>query len=317
MPARAMFRRVTMPTRGGLRILSADSLSMRAVRAATIATIAVVATSCVSDPQTTLGQLSEARRLSSDLLVQFTKAADAGNLSVMADTDDASTAFAREAQAATQVVQKGVDALRPTLNGLGYTAEVGMLEEFERRFAAYVALDENILGLAVENTNLKAQRLSFGSGPQAVDAFIGGLEAAKRSIAATDAWHAEALAATAIAAVREIQVLQAPHIAEAEESPMTRMEEQMASAEAAARRALEGLASLTPDGSKARLTAAAAALDQFMAVNAQIVTLSRRNSNVRSLALALGQKRMLTAGCEETLHALQDSLAQRGVGGSR
>ena len=50
-----------------------------------------------------------------------------------------------------------------------------------------------------------------------------------------------------------------------------------------------------------------------MGVNAEIVVLSRRNSNVRSLALSLGQKRMLTAGCEETLRALQDASGEPRV----
>ena len=54
-----------------------------------------------------------------------------------------------------------------------------------------------------------------------------------------------------------------------------------------------------------------------MRVNAEIIALSRRNSDVRSLALVLGQKRMLTARCEETLTALQDSLAKRGFGATR
>jgi hypothetical protein len=55
-----------------------------------------------------------------------------------------------------------------------------------------------------------------------------------------------------------------------------------------------------------------------MSVNAEIVRLSRRNSNVRSLALTLGQKRTLTARCEEPLHSLQDALAARSLsGGSR
>ena len=36
-----------------------------------------------------------------------------------------------------------------------------------------------------------------------------------------------------------------------------------------------------------------------MAIHAEIVALSRRNSNVRSLALSLGRKRMVTAECED------------------
>jgi hypothetical protein len=43
---------------------------------------------------------------------------------------------------------------------------------------------------------------------------------------------------------------------------------------------------------------AAAALDRFTAINTEIVTLSRRNSNVRSLALSLGRKRTVTALCD-------------------
>ena len=54
-----------------------------------------------------------------------------------------------------------------------------------------------------------------------------------------------------------------------------------------------------------------------MKVNAEIVGLSRRNTNVKSLAMSLGQKRMLTAACEESLRALQEALATRGFAGTR
>jgi hypothetical protein len=54
-----------------------------------------------------------------------------------------------------------------------------------------------------------------------------------------------------------------------------------------------------------------------MALNGELVALSRRNTNVRSLALALGQKRTLTSACQDTLRALQESLAQRGFTATR
>jgi hypothetical protein len=117
--------------------------------------------------------------------------------------------------------------------------------------------------------------------------------------------------------VREIQVLQAPHIAEADDAAMTRMEKRMATSEAAARRALEKLASLAPRESRPQIIAATAALDRFTGLNAQIVALSRRNSNVRSLALSLGRKRTLTAACEDSLRALRDALAKRGFTATR
>jgi hypothetical protein len=111
--------------------------------------------------------------------------------------------------------------------------------------------------------------------------------------------------------VREIQVLQAPHIAEADDAVMTRMEKEMAASEKSARAALATLATLVEPASRTHLAAATAALDKFIGLNAQILALSRRNTNVRSLALSLNQKPALLAACEDPLHRLQDALAKR------
>lgn len=235
----------------------------------------------------------------------------------MADTDEASVAFAGEAELAKELLQKDVDVLRPLLQDLGYSEETRLLEEFGSRFSEYRALDRTILDLAVENTNLKAQRLSFGPAQDAADSFRDAVAAVVPSDTARDAWRVKALVATAVVTVREIQVLQAPHIADADDAAMTRIEKRMATSEADARRALEMLAPLVHPASRPRLAAATAALDRFMSLNAQILALSRRNTNVRSLALSLDQKGKLTGACEERLRALRSALAQRGFTGTR
>ena len=250
--------------------------------------------------------------------MQFTKAADAANRAVMADTDEASVTFAKEAGQATASIQKDIDTLNPLLSTLGYSDEsCACSKEFSDRFAEYQALDRRILDLAVENTNLKAQRLAFGPAQEAANAFRDALKAVRASAPDKDSWHVEALVARAVTTVREIQVLQAPHIADADEAVMTRMETEMATSEMEARRSLDALRAVTPPASKPHLDAAAAALARFMDLNAQIIALSRRNTNVRSLALSLDQKRTITVSCEERLHALQIALARRGYTGMR
>lgn len=261
------------------------------------------------DVNAALGQVAAARRLSADLLIEFTKAADAANRAVMADTDAASVTYAGEAETAKRAVSKDVDALRPMLHTLRYTDESRLLDEFAAKFTEYQNLDRRILDLAVENSNLKAQRLSFGPAQSAADAFRDSLQAI---VPAGDPWRVKALVASAVAAVREIQALQAPHIAEAEDTSMARLEKRMADAESAARTALDALAPLVQPASRPRLAAAVASLDQFMKLNAQIIELSRRNTNVRSLALSLDEKRKLTAPCEDTLRQLQAALDKRG-----
>jgi len=93
---------------------------------------------------------------------------------------------------------------------------------------------------------------------------------------------------------------------------MTGLEQRMVQGEGAARQSLATLQPLVDAPSRTRLASATAALDRFMALNAQIVALSRRNTNVRSLALSLDQKRKLIAPCEETLRALRDGLSKHG-----
>jgi uncharacterized protein YPO0396 len=287
----------------------------RVVARAGVATGMSLAAACVGPA--VLTQQMEARRLASDLQVQFAKAADAANRAVMTETDETSAAAAREATEATQAVQRNVERLEPILQSLAYPAEVGQLGTFKARFAEYRALDNEILPLAVENTNLKAQRLSFGPAQEAADAFRDALEPAARAVPSKSTCCVEALVVKARAAVLEMQVLEARHIPESDEAAMSRMEAQMAASEEAARKALDALRSQLPSASARELAAATAALDRFKAVNTEIVGLSRRNSNVRSLALSLGRKRTVTAECDDALRALVDGLAKHEIGATR
>jgi hypothetical protein len=258
-----------------------------------------------------LQELAQARAVAADLLLQFTKASDAANRAVMADTDAQSVDFAREAGAAKQAVQTDVNTLKPLLEQLKFTDESHILQQFVDRFARYEAVDKKVLDLAVENTNLKAQRLSFGPAQAAADSFRQALEGITPA-AARDDWHVRAVAASAIGSLRDIQVLQAPHIADPDDNAMTRLEQRMAASEPDARNALNTLAPLVNPGSRSKLSDASASLDRFVTVNKQIIGLSRRNTNVRSLALSLNEKPPLTAACEETLRTLNGALAKRG-----
>ena len=282
-----------------------------------LAVICLGAAAACSRPAAVLTQQIEAHRLASHLHVQFSRAADASNRAVMSDADDASNAAAREAAQSIQAVERDVEALQQALQALAYRDEIGLLDAFKLRFAEYRTLDADILPLAVENTNIKAQRLSFGAGRDAARAFRQSLEAAVRPSASTSACCVDALVARAGMAVLEVQVIQARHIAESDEAAMTQMEAEMAASEAAARKALSTLDGLLAGAVAPQLAAATAALDRFTAINTEIVTLSRRNSNVRSLALSLGRKRTVTALCDDALGALEASLAKHDFEATR
>lgn len=255
--------------------------------------------------------LVTARELSIDLFVQFTVAADASNKAVMADTLDVSTTFAQQAQRAKSDVQSTVTALGAILRDHGYTAERDLLNRFEGDFGRYRELDQQILDLTIENSNRKAEWLSYSEGRQNAES-VGQRLAALKAGADRDSWQVKALALEALSAVREIVALQPQHIREPSDAAMTDLEKQMASAEGVARGALQSLRALVSGSSRADLEAATGALDRFMATNAEVITLSRRNTNVRSRALTLTEKARLTAACESQLIALRTALAERG-----
>lgn len=280
------------------------------IRLAMVLIVLGISSGC-GDVNAALAHLAEARWLSAQLQVQFTKAADAGNRAVMAESDELAGTFAREAEEALAAVESGITTLASLFADGGFAREAQRLDAFRQRFGEYRLIDRRILDLAVQNTNLEAQRLSFGPAQEAADAFRRALAAVVSAHPVKDAWQVRALAATALVTVREIQVLHAPHIADADDAAMTRMEARMATSEAGARAALSSLATVVATESRPQLTAAAAALDRFMALNVQIIALSRRNTNVRALALSLDQKRTVAAQCQTELQGLQDALAAR------
>lgn len=296
-------------TAGGRRFVTRPALF--------VVTAAILMAGCYKGAESVLQRMNEAQRLATELQLQFTRATDATNLAVMADTDEASTEFAGQATERSQAVEKDAAALRLLLVGLMYSDELRLLDEFDKRFAEYRKLDRTILELSVENTNLKAQRLSFGPAQEAADAFHGSLEAIVDGVRTEDAWQIRALAWRALAAVRDIQALQARHIAEPADDVMTRLEGKMAAAEDLARNTLTALAPLLSPDAGSQMRPAQASLDSFLDLNRKIIALSRRNSNVRSLSLTLGEKRRLTAQCEETLRALDEALAKRGFVATR
>ena len=264
-----------------------------------------IATGCTRAAPLTM--LIDAQRQAADLHLQFSQTVEQSSQAVLAESDTDSEAGARAAEASAAAVTKNIARLRTLLDNLGYAPESMLLASFSQRFGEYRQLESEILQLAVQNTNTKAQKLAFGEGREAADAFVASLNAMTSRKASPP--HIELQIARAEAAVREIQAIQPRHIAEADEAAMTKMEGEMNAAEARARMALTAVTHNPPPGADKELATAAASLDRFIAINRDVIALSRRNSDVRSTALSLGKKRLLAAQCDDLLRQLEESLA--------
>ncbi|MGC4085404.1 MAG: hypothetical protein QM736_25600 [Vicinamibacterales bacterium] len=293
---------------------SSQHPAVRAHAAWLTAVVAMIAIGAACNGQPVLTRLMEARRLSAELRTSFARANEASTRAVLADTDDVSAATAKEATDATASVAETLTRLQTLVTSLGYDAEREALARFANRFAEFQKLDAEILTLAVENTNLKAQRLSFGAAREMGEAIAGELEkVAVGAPAETDA-QAKAIRAD----LYELLFIQSRHIAEADDGVMTELEARSQTVIADARARLARLKGQTRRSDAiAALDAATSLFTRFVDTHDEIVALSRRNTNVRSLALILGRARVVVADCNVELNTIEQLLAGHGSEATR
>lgn len=236
-------------------------------------------------------------------------ASEAEKSALLAARDEDSKSYADASRAATSEVEQKRVELAGLLKEGGSAEETDLLEQFSKAFAAFRKLDEDLLALAVKNSNVKATRLAFGPATEAVEEMAGALSRlVEKSAGWSDASTVARLALGAENAALRIEVLLAPHIAEATDSKMDELEAAMAKQDEAVRAALaelSRLASLRDDGDLARASSSYA---RFAEIRAEILKLSRENTNVQSTAMSLGDKRRIVKLCEGSLAALEQAI---------
>lgn len=248
------------------------------------------------------GRNVQMARLVGRMRVNLYAMAEAERSAVLADTDEASQEFAR----LSRVSVGQVDAAMAECKGIISTPspDADLLKNFEQAFTEFRKVNEEVLALAVQNTNLKAQALSFDQSfaalarmEQALSPFLEGQSGSPK---------AGRVAARALAEALRIQALQAPHIMEKTEARMAELEARMTAADTLARASLS-LLSAQPGGQDAA-GKALTAYNEFQEITGQVLLLSRENTNVRSLVLTLDRKTKTLAMCDEALRALEDKV---------
>ncbi|MBI3782422.1 MAG: carbohydrate porin [Deltaproteobacteria bacterium] len=258
----------------------------------------VALASCSREPAM-VAQLRK-ERLITLLQQRLLESAEAEKSAVLATTDDESQALVREAQASAAAINELRGELRVLIVADKRHDEVEKLDAFDSAWAESEEVDKRLLALAVENTNLKASRLSAREGAAAVERFVDALDELQR--AASDPETIRALAHASLAALRE-QTLLLVHIPTAEPSEMTRLEQEMSAARAESERSL---ASARKSGQLApeNLAKAATAWEEYRRVAGEVVRLSRQNTNVLSFDLSVHEKRKATKECLSALARL-------------
>lgn len=244
------------------------------------------------------------------------RASEAEKSAVLATTDPDSQRYADQARAATAEVEREREELAKLLEAGPSRRERDELSQFSQAFEDLKRVDDEVLRLAVQNTNLKAYALAFGPAAQALGEMDAALsQVGAKAAAGPSARRAVDLVYRARIAVLHIQILLAPHIAEESDAKMDAMEASMRQDEAEAKKDLAGLAEERGLRGDVELGKAAAAFARYAELKVRILALSRENTNVRSLALSLDQKRKAMILSLDALRALKQSILEEPIVG--
>jgi hypothetical protein len=235
-------------------------------------------------------------------------ASEAEKSAVMAITDEDSQAYADQARAATGAVEQAGVELEALLATSASPNEQDLLREFTGRFGELERIDAELLDLAVRNTNLKAARLAFGPSAARLEEVDAALIRVMKAKAAAGDLKVIRLADDARIAALRIQALLPPHIAEESDQAMDEMEQLMVKHDRVVRESLAELAALPALRGSSDLESARSAYARFTETRTRILELSRANTNVRSLAISLSQKRKATLVCQDALDALENAI---------
>ena len=243
-------------------------------------------------------------------------ASEAEKSAVMAITDQDSQTYADQSRAATAETERERTELAQLLVTGGTPRENDFLAQFSKAFAEFQRIDKELLVLAVKNTNLKAYSLAFGPAAEAVTEMNNALSRiVDKSAPSPEAGNVASLAFGAQIAALRIQTLLAPHISEESDKKMDELEARMTGDDQVVRKNLNDLATQQKLGEDPDLQTALTAYARFGELRKQILALSRENTNVRSLAISLDQKRKAMFLCQDALASLQQAILEEPIPG--
>jgi hypothetical protein len=258
------------------------------------------------------GNIVKKSRTLSDMRINLLRAVEAEKSAVLAETDEDSRIFAEQALLAADQVETDRRQLEPIFQQEHLTEEISLFGQFETCWNEFRRLDRVILDLAVQNTNLKAAALSRTKGAEAVERFDRNLSGLIEAYSRPGACSAiPDMAYQTLVAALKIYSLHPTHIQAATDEEMDLIEETMKTYDRIARANLTALTPLVGDDGRETLTGAAAAYDDLMKTTDELLKLSRANTNIKSMELSLGKKRIVAAQCEDTLTALNAAIQNR------
>ncbi len=276
---------------------------MRISRRIAILSIAVVWIGACGRPA--LLRQVEKLELVNNIQHRLLESVEAEKSAVLAMTDEESAEFAARSKRSSEEIGHSMTRLAELINADARRDEVEKLAAFAAKWDELKAIDARLLDLAVANTNLKAAHLLVQEGSVAFDRFITSVDA--MMLACTDVAVVRSLA-TAATAIARIQSLLLVHIPEASDAEMTTLEARIRRLGETVDAALREAGPSVPSPAAGAVADGTQAWAEYQRVAAEVIRLSRLNTNVKSVDVSIHEKRTATRACLDALGDLRSAI---------
>ncbi|MBT9547199.1 MAG: hypothetical protein IV090_17535 [Candidatus Sericytochromatia bacterium] len=190
--------------------------------------------------------------------------------------------------------------------------EKQLLLEFDQCWAQFKTLDQQLLAWATQESNIEAQKWSTLTGRKAWEQFELALNRLKQhSPKAMYNPEKEIAIAQSLIASLKILALHKPHIEAFTEQEMNQWEKEMQTQTALTQKNLNALAGQLSKPEWVDFNVAKQHWEAFQASTQKIIKLSRQNSNLKSIELSLGKKRVIATQCKGLLNELKNTYASQ------
>jgi hypothetical protein len=265
--------------------------------------VAVVVGACNQEPAL-LREMQEVKLIHA-LQDAILESVEAEKSAVLATTDEESQEFATQAQGFAAKINQLRGELRQLVMADGRPRETERMDAFDAAWAEFEDVDRRLLALAVANTNLKANRLAVRDGAVALDRFVDLMVEMQKT--STDVELVRRLLMASISALR-VQSLLLAHIPSSDEAEMTLLEARVGELNAETDGQLAAISQVANYAWPEQLGKAIRVWSDYRRITAEVLRLSRQNTNVLSFDVSVHEKRRVTKQCLTALAALLETI---------
>ncbi len=261
-----------------------------------------------SDPHAQVAFKARRLELVNAMRLALAAASEAENSAVMSTAVQDLQTFAEQARAATVALEVERNELVELLSVRADQHELELMDHVAQTIREFQRIDKELMEVAVQNSNHDAYKLAFGPATRILQEMDDALCRIITDHAASGSENNMAiqqLANDARIGVLRIQILLLPHIAEESDQRMDEFEAQLTREHLKVRENLSSLSALLSPSDTSNTAIATSRYVEFQELETRIIKLSRENTDRRSVAIALNDKRKAMLKCQDALAALQ------------